>query len=70
MTFKKLALNITMCIAGLMMLSSIAMLSSSPANAGVYHSESEYVDHYCTGTVEFRNIDLTRTDCRTPGVSY
>jgi len=70
MPLKKLILNITMCIAGLIMLSSITMFSLSPAYAGVYHSEAEYVDHYCTGTVEFRNIDRTRTDCRTPGVSY
>jgi len=29
------------------------------------HSEAEYVDYYCKGTVEYRNSDKTRTDCYT-----
>ena len=32
-------------------------------NAANLHKEAEYVNHYCKGTVEFRNSDGTRTDC-------
>lgn len=34
------------------------------AEAGTHlNKEAKYVDHYCTGKIEYRNSDNTRTDC-------
>jgi hypothetical protein len=49
----------------LVLLFVLSLLFVAPLNAKT-HSEAEYVNHYCTGKIEFLNSDRTRTDCLMP----